>query len=256
MLRRDLVSVLRELSLELTGRRPGHAEMKAWQDPVTDLDLLADRLLTAQLDQLTPGVPVLSEERSYSDPGPEYWLIDPIDGTANLVAGLPHVAVSVALVRAGQTVVAAIADLDRGYVYSAARGLGAFCDEDQIRVPRLPPQLIGLTSGTLDALSDQPQLLAALRQYGKLRILGSQALQLCAVASGQLAATLSVEARRWDDIAGALILAEAGAAYSAHPANNSFGAPQQSLATHPALTAGLRPLAAQIWPETLTGETI
>ena len=48
---------------------------------------------------------------------------------------------------------------------------------------------------------------------GRLRILGSQALHLCYVAAGRLRLAASVEAKLWDDVAGALIVEESGLTY-------------------------------------------
>lgn len=109
--------------------------------------------------------------------------------------------------------------------------------------------LIGVSTGALDALAAGPGL-AALRAHGKLRNLGAQALHLCAVAGGDLAACLSVEARLWDEAAAGLIAREAGAVYATDPAPADWTDPAalmalprlRSLAAHPALAPALAPL--------------
>ena len=53
-----------------------------------------------------------------------------------------------------------------------------------------------------------------IKRFGKIRIFGSQALHLCYVATGRLRLAASVEAKLWDDAAGALIVTESGRTYA------------------------------------------
>lgn len=74
---------------------------------------------------------------------------------------------------------------------------------------------IGVSSGFLEKVAiEQPHLIVQLRDVGKFRLLGSQALHLCYVASGRMKACVNLESKIWDDIAGALILQEANGTYS------------------------------------------
>ena len=57
-------------------------------------------------------------------------------------------------------------------------------------------------------------------EKSNFRVFGSQALQLCYVADGKLDANFSIEAKIWDDIAGALILSEAGCYYDSYTLQN------------------------------------
>ena len=82
------------------------AEAKVDGSPVTDADRAAHEILVAGLDQLTPGIPVVSEE----DPeahgaaaGVEtFWLVDPLDGTKEFIRGSGDFTVNIALVQAGE----------------------------------------------------------------------------------------------------------------------------------------------------------
>jgi 3'-phosphoadenosine 5'-phosphosulfate (PAPS) 3'-phosphatase len=87
------------------------AREKSPGELVTDADEEGERLLTAGLEALWPGVPVVGEERCSSDPTlvdamrQEWaWLVDPVDGTANFIAGSSQWAVMVSLQHLSETV--------------------------------------------------------------------------------------------------------------------------------------------------------
>ena len=69
--------------------------------PVTEADLAADRIIGEGLARLVPGIPALSEERvdlAKSSYGGSFFLIDPLDGTKEFVAGRDEFTVNLALV--------------------------------------------------------------------------------------------------------------------------------------------------------------
>lgn len=211
-----LQSLLAELSALPRNTRPLTIDRKSVQDFVTDIDLMLEIQLRKGLETLFPGVSVLGEE-SICDgqliPDGEVFLVDPLDGTGNWIAGLPFAAISVALLKDGQTVLAGVADIFGGTIYGAAVGLGAWRDETLLNPRPSPVPLIALSTGLLGDLINHPQAFSAMRDIGKLRNLGAQALHLCYVADGKLSLAASTEARLWDDAAGRLIVKEAGAEY-------------------------------------------
>lgn len=225
--------------------QPQSRTQKAHQDYVTDVDLRIDRYLDDALGALIPGCPVLSEERAVDHTGrlARYWIVDPIDGTLNMMAGLPFYGIAVALVDHAGPRLAAIGAIAQGDIYAARRGAGAWKNGAPLAVgaqPRAP--LIVLSTGLLDHLvAEAPGAYAALRQIGKIRNLGAQALHLCAAAEGSLAAVASIEARVWDEAAGGLILREAGGLWRSQadsadwcdPAAMMAIAQQRSIAGHP-----------------------
>lgn len=237
---------------------PHEVRRKALQDYVTDVDLRLDTYLTEKLFSLTPGVPVLSEERAVEDTGihDRYWIIDPIDGTMNLMCKLPFVAISVALVDKDGPRIAGVISLVDGVVYSAARGFGARRDGVALDLTASPPsELITLSTGMLDALvAGYPGAYRALRQVGKIRNMGAQSLNLCLVALGGLAAVTSLEAKVWDEAAGGLIVREAGGVWDSAADRADWRSPSQmmalkgqnSLACHPAVAEKLRPVLAPL----------
>lgn len=252
-LRRDDLCQVMEAAVALVrGRSPSWHNRKAAQDYVTDLDLVVDEFLQQALSALQPGVPVLSEERAADRPGPipAFWIVDPIDGTHNLMARVPFVGISVALVDAKGPCFGAVASMTDGTLWVAARGEGAWEKRAgqpmrPLLLPReAPSELLVLSTGLLDALmAEGGGRWPALRRLGKLRNLGAQALHLCGVAAGQFAAAGSIEARIWDEAAGGLILREAGGIWASAADAADWQDPAalmevrqlRSLACHPAV---------------------
>src|SRR5574344_1704953 len=82
------------------------AQLKADESPLTMADLLSHRHILAELDQLTPDIPVLSEEAAEID-GPlrcswkRYWLVDPLDGTKEFIKKNGEFTVNIALIEQG-----------------------------------------------------------------------------------------------------------------------------------------------------------
>jgi myo-inositol-1(or 4)-monophosphatase len=239
----------------VTQSRISRVETKSRLDYVTDIDHRVDDLLTERLSSLTPGVPVFSEERAMQRPGGDFWIIDPVDGTHNLLAGVPHIAVCAALFVGSSAQVGAVLDVVANRFYLAVKGKGATVEGERLVQPSKASSLMGLSSGTLDVLVSQSGIYKALRKKGKLRNFGSQALQLCYVADGRLGFTISEEARFWDDAAGRLVAEEAGARYRSYAAETdedlmriAFSkAPLRSLCAHPNEYQKLALLLSNLW---------
>lgn len=189
-------------------------------DLVTSTDVALQEQLTRALETLLPGSIAVGEE-GYAEPTTPsdvpVWIIDPLDGTVNFVAGLPAYAISVALLVDGLPVLAAVHDIPHRCTYSALEGGGAFVDDTRLAPRPTKARLAMLSSGLLSDLAarDPGALVALLKQY-KLRNLGSQALHLCHAAAGHVALVASREARGWDDLAGALIAREAGFTFGSY----------------------------------------
>lgn len=222
---------------------------KGHQDYVTSLDLHYQRALCDALSKAFPEWPILAEEDA---PGAavssgHWWIVDPLDGTFNFAHGLPFYGMSVALLHEGVSRVAAVYDFSKRCLYTASSGGGAFVGEEPVAPARSAHRVIAVSSGVVDwAITENPDLLPALRKLGKLRILGSQATQLAYVGCGFLSANISVEAKVWDDAAGALIAQEAGAHYSDF-SGNDFSALLKSGTAH-AVTLRSVACDAALWP--------
>lgn len=201
-------------------------------DWVTDTDRTLERHTRRVLTGEFPGVPVLGEEYGGPDgfgpmpmPGSDgaaelLWVVDPVDGTANYVAGLPWCGYSLALLDARGPLVGVIADPYQAQIYAAARGRGLRANGRVVEPSNTaaagdqPP-----LSGTLLCTEvSSPAVwgsVSALMQHCRgervgVRVLGSSALAVTQVALGRAAAAVLHEYEVWD-VAGALALAaEAG----------------------------------------------
>ncbi|MEM7352102.1 MAG: inositol monophosphatase, partial [Acidobacteriota bacterium] len=187
-------------------------------DLVTNADLAAEDFLAAEIGRRFPDHRLLAEESSARKPqaldGP-CWVIDPLDGTVNFAGSVPFFSVSLALLVDGEPTVGVVYDPLHEELFSAERGAGARLN-GELLVRAEPPPLVGGSSGLLAwcARHRPAALEELLEDVGKLRIFGSQALHLCYAAAGRLAAAVSFEACLWDDVAGALIVREAGLRYT------------------------------------------
>lgn len=179
-------------------------------DWVTDTDRTLERHTRRVLAAEFPDVPVLGEEYG-ADAGvahaPLRWVVDPVDGTANYVAGFPWCAYSLALVDAYGPVVGVIADPSRAQIYAAARGRGVRANGVPVRIaPR--PIVGGLVCSELSLDRAPGFTRQAVGAHTGVRVLGSAALAITQVALGHAVAAVLDRYR----VAGALCLAaEAGA---------------------------------------------
>ncbi|MET9833438.1 inositol monophosphatase family protein [Streptomyces sp. NPDC006385] len=213
-------------------------------DPVTDADLASESAVVGLLTSERPDDGLLGEEGAErsSDSGLR-WVIDPLDGTVNYLYGIPHSAVSIACQRSDgdgwRTVAAAVYDVAREEMYTAALGEGARLNERPISVndPVALPSALVATGFAYRAGSRArqaavlPTLLPAVRD---IRSSGSAALDLCWVAVGRYDAYYEDRLALWDWAAGALIVSEAGGTVSSLD--------EGVVAAGPVLHAGVRAL--------------
>lgn len=195
------------------------AREKAPNDYVTQWDIAVQDEIVQHLKRWTPDGVIFSEEM------PEFplnnhakqleWILDPIDGTTNLMHGHPHFSVSLALAVDDTVVRGWVYDLLRNELFDAYRGGGARLNGKPIRVSPVSSLSRALVSiGTpvnkaeLQDLWPIWQRLFA--QVQDIRRTGSAALDLAWVACGRLDAYLEHVLRPWDWAAGVLLVTEAG----------------------------------------------
>jgi myo-inositol-1(or 4)-monophosphatase len=191
-------------------------------DVVTEADYAVESRFAERLSQEFPDHQLVAEEgieqNECSTQG-FCWVLDPLDGTVNYAVGVPLFAVSLALLHDGQPQLAWVLDVCSGELFRARRGGGATLGGRPLEAksPQGGVFPLGASSGFIGWLLSNDgasTLEEILQHFGKIRIYGSQALQLCYVASGRLLANVSREAKLWDDAAGALIASECGCRYT------------------------------------------
>ena len=101
---------------------------KADGSPVTEADLAADRIIAEGLARLAPDIPALSEERAQLATRPyngSFFLIDPLDGTKEFVAGRDEFTVNLALVTDGTPLLGIVSAPALGLIWRGMVGRGA-----------------------------------------------------------------------------------------------------------------------------------
>ncbi|MCO5970245.1 inositol monophosphatase family protein [Actinoallomurus soli] len=215
----DAVAIATDL---IRSRAPGLLTAKGDRDMATELDYAVERAVRAHLRERTPGVPILGEEEGVTgDAGGELlWALDPIDGTANFVHGLPLCGVSLGLLRRGRAVLGVIELPFLGARYSAVEHGGAHLGERRITASstgRLRDAIVAVGDYAVGAGAEEKNrlrlaLTAALAaEVQRVRMLGSSAIDLAWVAEGRLDVSLSMSNKPWDTAAGVAIAREAGA---------------------------------------------
>jgi 3'(2'), 5'-bisphosphate nucleotidase len=125
----DFTALVSEAAAAIQRIGPQAARMKSDNSPVCDADEVAEALLLDGLARLAPGVPVVSEEACARGmrprPGTRFFLVDPLDGTREFLAGLDEYTVNVALVADGAPQIGIIAAPAQGRFWRGAVGRGA-----------------------------------------------------------------------------------------------------------------------------------
>ena len=207
----DSIAMARFKALDL------YVESKPDLTPVSDADTAVEKALRSTLARTRPRDGVLGEEYGVTGANSNrQWVIDPIDGTNNFIAGLGNFAVCIGLLDQGMPVLGAVYDVTRDTMYAAAKGEGAWVGTKRMRAldtPMSDSAMLMLTSNLIDKTGRCPQW--ACQWLGqtvwKTRILGSAALEAIYVAAGVAHGAVTVNGKLWDAAAPAAILLEAGA---------------------------------------------
>ncbi len=218
----------------------GEKEMKAPGEPVTVADREAEEMISRGLLALIPKARVIGEEACAAEPSlidhlgeGTVWIVDPIDGTANFVAGRSPFAMMVALLKDGETVGSWILDPLSGRLAVAERGSGAWINGERIVAAISTRDLSDLRGIVSDAFCPPDRLKLVERLRGSVREAFPTAR--CAgheyplVAMGKRDFALYWRTLVWDHAAGALLLTEAGGSVtyldgtSYHPASRRTG---------------------------------
>lgn len=214
----SVIAAVREAGELLCGDAVHEIHAKSRTDFVTDVDFRVQSSLRARLGVLAPEVQFMGEEQDNSalDPSRPFWILDPVDGTTNLIHGLRRSAVSLALADGGETVFGVIWNPYARELFTAVRGGGAFLNGVRIHVSptaELASSLVYM--GTAPGRRDWSErvfrdMRAVYEHCIDIRRGGSACLALCDVACGRAEAYAERWVCPWDHAAGALIVSEAG----------------------------------------------
>jgi myo-inositol-1(or 4)-monophosphatase len=200
--------------------RPAVVSAKGDRDMVSDIDVSVERAVRGFLKDRTPDIGFMGEEEGDRAGQHELrWVLDPIDGTANFVKGIPLYAISLALVSREQPVLGIVDVPADGSRYTAAAGAGAFHGSTRIHVR--PTDKLSEATVTIgdyavgeDAAAKNRSRLAVTGQLAertlRVRMLGSAAIDLAWFAHGRTDAAMIFGGKPWDVAAGVILVREAG----------------------------------------------
>jgi len=241
----ELLDLAREIAVragELAHRRRVEGvEIADHKSSPVDVVTLADRetenLIRSLIADARPGDGFLGEEGD-AERGTSglTWVVDPIDGTVNYLYGIPHWAVSIAVVEGDpdpltwRALAGCVTNPVAGEIYTATDAGGAFSGNQQLRVVEpvsLAQALIGTGFGyDAEVRRGQGGVVAGLLPLVRdIRRFGAASLDLCAVATGRLNGYFESGLKPWDHAAAALIAREAGAVVTGRdgaPADQGF----------------------------------
>ncbi|GAA2709460.1 inositol monophosphatase family protein [Micromonospora olivasterospora] len=202
-------------------RSPGALTTKGDRDFASELDYDIEREIRSFLETATPDIGFLGEEEGAKKIGEDMrWVLDPIDGTANFVRGIPLCAVSLGLIHGNEAVLGVIQLPFLHSCYAATKGGGATANGRPIKVSRtnrLSEAIVAIGDyavGTNSTAKNRTRLsltaqLAETAQ--RVRMTGTAALDLAWLADGKIDAAITLSNQPWDMTAGVAIAREAGA---------------------------------------------
>lgn len=224
----DALAIVRELA-----RRAGEAALAHFQDPslavdrkgaigepVTAADRASEAIILEGLRRAFPGDGILSEEQADTDSWARHeraWVIDPLDGTKDFIAGRHGFSVMIGLLERGRPVLGAVRDPVERIDYWAARGGGAWMEREGETARRLQvsdaagPAGLRLIASRSHRSARMDQIKAALGIDDEQN-LGSVGLKVGLIARAERDLYLNLEghSKLWDSCAPEAILREAG----------------------------------------------
>ena len=196
---------------------------KGPKDFVTNSDLKTEKIIIDELKKAKPNYSILSEEKGIENNKDKNntWIIDPIDGTNNLIKDYPFYAVSICGLVENDIKIACVYDISRGEIFYSEKGKGAFLNQRPIcvsNVNSLQDSIVatGFVMSKVDyAAENFENLKKIFFKCKSFRRLGSASLDLAYLAAGRLDACWFMGLEKWDFAAGCLLVTEAGGKISA-----------------------------------------
>ena len=196
-------------------------------DFVSRADINAENTIRKELSKARPDWGFLMEEGGViegNDPEAPVWVVDPLDGTTNFLHGIPHFAISIAVMETdsqGRKVITAgsVFDPVKNEFFFAERGKGAYLNERRLRVSgrrAMSDSLFGTGIPFLGRGSDEDhetflkQLASIMAVSSGVRRNGAAALDLAWLAAGRIDGFWERGLSLWDIAAGVLLVREAG----------------------------------------------
>nr|WP_028840326.1 3'(2'),5'-bisphosphate nucleotidase CysQ [Thermomonas fusca] len=222
VLRDGVIAVARQAAAAILAVYDGEFAVQHKDDrsPLTAADLAAHRCIVSRLAELTPAIPVLSEESRDHDIADRrqwtrFWLVDPLDGTREFIKRNGEFTVNIALIEDGVAVFGVIQQPVTGALWHGVPGHGAFRRDGgadvaiHARIPAASPLRIAASRSHRDARTQ-----ALLDALPGSEVLGcGSSLKFCRIAEGAMDLYPRFgPTSEWDTAAGQAILEAAGGA--------------------------------------------
>ncbi|MDE6404524.1 MAG: inositol monophosphatase [Lachnospiraceae bacterium] len=214
----EIIALVKETKAFVENReRAGHIRTKGRADYVTRVDTDIQDFLARGLGKRFPDIQFLGEEEGLHEmSGDTYWILDPIDGTTNLIHDYQHSVVSLALCEKGEITLGVVYDPFREDVYHAQKGKGSFLNGSPIHVSEaeaLGETIISVGTSPYDRELAEKNFQRIQRVFDRaqdIRRTGSAAMDLAYVACGRTGGFFEPRLSPWDFAAGMLLVREAG----------------------------------------------
>lgn len=211
-----IINLVRETKEIITNRElAAQVKEKGVADYVTQVDIAVQNFMRKSLYTLAPDIQFLGEETGLQQMSADcYWILDPVDGTTNLMHNYQHSVVSLALCRQKEIVLGIVYDPFHDELFSAVKGEGSFLNGQSIHVsatPKLSETIIGIGTAKRELAKENfTRFLKVYENSQDVRRLGSAALELAYTACGRQGGYFEIYLNPWDYAAGMLLVQEAG----------------------------------------------
>jgi myo-inositol-1(or 4)-monophosphatase len=179
-------------------------------------DEKAESIIISTLNEMS-SFPILAEESGKSESRLEetFWVVDPLDGTANYSRSIPLCCVSIALMHKLEPVLGVIYDFNNDDMYEGSIQVDAKLNEMSINVSNTESRkngilLTGLPNNTDYSDSALLKMVKDFQEWRKVRMIGSAAIASCYIASAKADVYKEFGTYLWDVAAGAAIVNAAG----------------------------------------------
>ena len=187
------------------------------KDTKLQADVEAENLIKQSISSISK-YPILAEEsgKSVENLGDTFWVIDPLDGTANFSRDIPICSVSIGLVCNMKPILGVIYDFNNDDLYKANNiTKEAFLNNKEIEVSKIDSKneavlVTGLPVNTNYENDSLKKMIEDMQTWKKVRMIGSAAIASCYIASGKAELYKENGVFLWDIIAGAAIIESSG----------------------------------------------
>lgn len=179
-------------------------------------DIDSERILIDALKETN--ISILSEETGLVEINNDsdlLWIVDPLDGSLNYSRGIPLNCISIALWNINEPILGVIYDFNHNNIYKGLIGEGAFLNNKKIHVSEIYEKsnsVIATGFPVYFSFEDKTivDFIKTVKEYKKVRLLGSAALSLSLVATGSVEAYSEQNIAFWDVAAGIALVKAAG----------------------------------------------